>query len=88
MYDILVINKIDVYQLLKNDYTVLDRRKIGNTFIVRFIISIIITVLLLWFRYYLMDFQGPTFQQVDNPASFEKNWLTRVRKIFYSLSLK
>lgn len=29
-------------------------------------------------RYYLMDFQGPTFQRVDNPASFEKDWLTRV----------
>ncbi|KAK6633963.1 hypothetical protein RUM44_004570 [Polyplax serrata] len=36
-------------------------------------------------RYYLMDFQGPTFQRVDNPASFEKDWLTRDLTLGFSL---
>ena len=40
----------------------------------------IATAGLLWSRYAIMATGAPTFQRMDNPASFADSWIARVRR--------
>lgn len=50
---------------------------------------ILITLLLLYFRLYIIDFQGPTFKEVDNPVASSNSTLTRIlsQNYLYALNI-
>lgn len=48
-------------------------------FAVRQTVLVVAAAGLLWGRYAVMATGPPTFQRMDNPASFAENWITRVR---------
>lgn len=52
---------------------------ISKPFVARQVILLVFGVLALWLRYSVMVTGVPTFQAMDNPASFSDSWLTRVR---------
>ncbi|KAL0281152.1 UNVERIFIED_CONTAM: hypothetical protein PYX00_002225 [Menopon gallinae] len=90
IYDILFTLKVDFYKLVTSwSYISLKVKTVPNifTFIIRQFILISSAGALILFRYYLMDFQSPPFQVLDNPASFEKDWLTRVLSYNYIFCL-
>ncbi|KAE8745748.1 hypothetical protein FOCC_FOCC007544 [Frankliniella occidentalis] len=59
----------------------------SKPFIIRSLSLIIAGLLLLYARWYVMGSKPPVFQQVDNPASFDKNFWTRVWTYNYLYSL-
>lgn len=62
---------------------------ISKPFVARQVILLVFGVLALWLRYSVMVTGVPTFQAMDNPASFSDSWLTRVRNhtIFNSITI-
>ncbi|XP_034942581.1 protein O-mannosyl-transferase TMTC4 [Chelonus insularis] len=80
-YDLIIINKKNVYdgfELLKfNKHCNILKKMVKSSSFLRFVILSIVGMLLLLLRFSLMGFSTPTFQPVDNPASFIDNIFLR-----------
>jgi len=55
------------------------RLKITIADLIKGTIVLLASCALIWLRCHIMGFRPPTFQKVDNPASFEEEWMPKVR---------
>lgn len=62
---------------------------------VRLTLLILYAFLLLYFRWWIMDFEGPTFTSIDNPAAYSNSLFSKVHiksnqnhNVYHTLQLK
>ncbi|XP_033325456.2 protein O-mannosyl-transferase TMTC4 isoform X1 [Megalopta genalis] len=92
-YDLVIVNKVfpsDVIRLMKTKLSYAEAKefiKLKQKFITRLFILFISGLLLMVLRFSVMGFKTPTFQPVDNPASFMDNTFLRLLNYSYIYSL-
>lgn len=59
-------------------YTRFRKRKFDINFVYRNVALATAGLTILYFRFWIMNFEGPTFAKIDNPAAFSDHILTRV----------
>ncbi|XP_078039359.1 protein O-mannosyl-transferase Tmtc4 isoform X2 [Augochlora pura] len=93
IYDLIIVNKVfpsDVIRLMKTKVSFAETKefiKLKQKFITRLFILFISGLLLMILRFSVMGFKTPTFQPVDNPASFMDNTFLRLLNYSYIYSL-
>lgn len=81
MYEILQNNA-------KNGKSLIKSVTIGSTKFNRIIVLVTSGLLILLFRFYIMNFEGPIFTKSDNPGAFAEHISSRVSYFFIKLYLK
>ncbi|KAK9712179.1 Protein O-mannosyl-transferase TMTC, DUF1736 [Popillia japonica] len=59
-------------------YTRFRKRKFDINFVYRNVALATAGLTILYFRFWIMNFEGPTFAKIDNPAAFSDHILTRI----------
>ncbi|XP_076281504.1 protein O-mannosyl-transferase Tmtc4 [Lasioglossum baleicum] len=89
IYDLIVVNKIfpsDVIRFMKTKFSYVETKefiKLKQKLITRLSILLVSGLLLIVLRFSVMGFKAPTFQSVDNPASFMDNIFLRLLNYSY-----
>lgn len=84
MYDILIVNKLSPYEImkmLKFRFSWSDVKNVHteNSGLIRRLGTLVLVgIILVVTRFSIMGFSTPTFQPVDNPAAFVDNFIFRV----------
>nr|XP_006819594.1 PREDICTED: transmembrane and TPR repeat-containing protein 4-like [Saccoglossus kowalevskii] len=90
-YDIIVINKVDpmslIRTLLKHKETSESKTPWLSVLLKRQFILCISAIIMLAYRWYIMGSGAPSFQPVDNPASFADSVVTRIINYNYIYAL-
>lgn len=66
-------------------YTKLLKNRFNIDFIYRNMGLIVAALTILYFRFWIMNFEGPIFAENDNPAAFADDFITRVRSMYFKM---
>ncbi|XP_077988191.1 protein O-mannosyl-transferase TMTC4-like [Glandiceps talaboti] len=92
-YDIIIICRIDPMEVLspktksRHETSSNDNSRWISSLVLRQLILVVSATIMLVYRWYIMGSGAPSFQPVDNPASFAENIITRTINYNYIYAL-